>query len=499
MLRHSLDRFFATKTAEWAGAHQRAIQRCERKRRLNHGFFRVGCSGKYHYADLQFVFLREFVVALVMRGYGHNRAGAVIHEDVICNPDGYLFAVIRINRAASGIDTVFVDGADVTNFFRLTLFSDQLVDLPAQIGVARGQVRHDGMLGRKLYRSRAIDRVHAGGENADIRTGATLELESHQRAFTAANPVTLHEAHFFRPVLELVQIAEQFLGVFSDSQEPLLEFALLDKRIFVPPATAVDDLLIGQHGRALRTPVDLALLAIGQSALVELEEEPLVPAVVLRQTGRDLTRPVVGEPKALHLRLHIVDIVQGPLARRHVVRNGRVFRRQTERIPSHGMEHVVAVHPHVAGERVADRIITNVAHVKHTRRIRQHFQHVILGQCGSGFGAIKRIVLLPTLIPLRLDALRVVALVVAVVAGSGFVVVRHEKQEVLSINSTTRAESPLIRVHETQLATSRLGSMRGFLETQQAASPPGGLVFRIVFVVDPVRWVILNIIAHGVE
>src|SRR5207244_55947 len=154
-----------------------------------------------------------------------------------------------VARGASGIDAVLVDGADVANFLRLTLLRNQLVDLTAQIGVARGQVRHDGMLGRKLYRSRAIDRVHAGGENADIRTGATLELEIHQRAFTAANPVTLHEAHFFRPVLELVQIAEQFLGVFSDSQEPLLEFALLDKRIFVPPATAVDDLLIGQHRR----------------------------------------------------------------------------------------------------------------------------------------------------------------------------------------------------------------------------------------------------------
>ena len=162
------------------------------------------------------------------------------------------------------------------------------------------------MLGRQLQRRRAVDGVHARGEDRDLvarRTGNAVQFEVDHRAFAAANPVALHGANFFRPALQLVQVAQQFVGVVGDAQEPLLQLALLHDRVFVPPAaSARQHLLVGQHGGALRAPVHLALLAIGQAALVELQEEPLVPAVVLRQAGGDFLRPVVGEAQALHLR-----------------------------------------------------------------------------------------------------------------------------------------------------------------------------------------------------
>src|SRR5439155_9768295 len=134
------------------------------------------------------------------------------------------------------------------------------------------------------------------------------------RAFTAADPVALHGANFFRPALQFVQITQQLLRILCDSQEPLLEFALLDNSVFVTPATAGNYLLICQYGGALRTPVHLALLTVGKSALVKLQKEPLIPPVVFRQASCNFARPVVGETQALHLRLHFRNVAKGPLA-----------------------------------------------------------------------------------------------------------------------------------------------------------------------------------------
>ncbi len=142
-----------------------------------------------------------------------------------------------------------------------------------------------------------------------------------------------------------------------------------------------DDLLVGQHGGAFRTPVDFALLAISQAFLVELEKEPLIPAVVIGQAGGDFAGPVVGEAEALHLRLHFGDVAERPLARRSVVLDGGVFRGQAEGIPAHGMKHVVAVHPHVAGEGVANGVVAHVSHVQRARGIGQHFEHVVFLFC----------------------------------------------------------------------------------------------------------------------
>ncbi len=149
--------------------------------------------------------------------------------------------------------------------------------------------------------------------------------------------------------------------------------------VFVTPAASVDDLLVGQHSGALRAPVHLALFAICKAALKHADEKPLVPAVVVGQAGRDLVRPVVAEADAAHLPLHGGDIRERPLARRSVVLDGRILRWQAEGVPAHGMEHVIALHPHVTGERVADGVIAHVAHVQLAGGIGQHLQHVIFG------------------------------------------------------------------------------------------------------------------------
>src|SRR6202021_1676326 len=112
---------------------------------------------------------------------------------------------------------------------------------------------------------RAIDRVDARGENFDRRSGSangSAEVEINQRACTASDPILLHDTDFFRPALEFLQITEQFIGIFGDAQEPLLQFSLFNGLLLMPPTHSTHDLLIRKHGGALWAPIHFALFAI---------------------------------------------------------------------------------------------------------------------------------------------------------------------------------------------------------------------------------------------
>ncbi len=138
--------------------------------------------------------------------------------------------------------------------------------------------------------------------------------------------------------------------------------------LFVTPAAAVDDLLVGEDGGAVGAPVDFGLFAVREAGLEHPEEEPLVPAVVVGQAGGDLGGPVVAEAHAAHLLAHVGDVGERPLARGDVVFEGGVFGGETEGVPAHGVEDVRAAHPHEAGEGVADGVVADVAHVQRRRR-----------------------------------------------------------------------------------------------------------------------------------
>ena len=58
--------------------------------------------------------------------------------------------------------------------------------------------------------------------------------------------------------------------------------------------------------------------------------------------------------------------------------NGSIFCRQTKGIPTHRMEHIVALHFFESGNNVTDGVITHVTHVKVPGRIREHFQQIVL-------------------------------------------------------------------------------------------------------------------------
>ena len=191
------------------------------------------------------------------------------------------------------------------------------------------------------------------------------------------------------------------------------------------PTEAVDHLLVREHGLALRAPVHAAALPIRQPALEHAQEEPLVPPVIFRLARRDLAPPVVAEAESLADRLHLRDVRVGPFARRDAALDRGVFGRQAERVPSDRMQHVETAHPLVTRHRIADRVVPHVAHVQRARRIREHFEQVVFRARRVVIDGAKRLLLLPHLLPLCLDTLRIVIAHSAVSLGLRNCCLRH--------------------------------------------------------------------------
>src|SRR5581483_11059949 len=80
------------------------------------------------------------------------------------------------------------------------------------------------------------------------------------------DPVALGDLGGFRPI-EPVEIREQAIGHARDREKPLLQKPLLDGGA-AALAVTIDDLLVGQYGLILRTPIDRAFFLVGETGLV---------------------------------------------------------------------------------------------------------------------------------------------------------------------------------------------------------------------------------------
>jgi len=136
-------------------------------------------------------------------------------------------------------------------------------------------------------------------------------------------------------------------------------------------------LLVGKAGLAGRAPVDGCDGAVRETPLVEQEEDPLRPAVVVRATRIDLASPVVAAP----------CLLQGPLVARRVFGNHfarvtptldcLVFRGLSESVPAHRVQDAEAVHALEPAERVHGHVVAKVADVQTGARwIREHLETV---------------------------------------------------------------------------------------------------------------------------
>ena len=284
-------------------------------------------------------------------------------------------------------------------------------------------VATSGCSGREDHERRPEQRVRAGREDAQgvaaglVVVGGGLEVDL--GAFGSADPVGLHDLDRLRPV-ESGEV-QQLIRVGRRAQVPLLQVALLDQRAAAPAASLrALDLLAGQ-GPVVRAPIDRRLGAIGQALLHELEEQPLVPAVVLGVRGHDLGIPREGRAHRPELAAHVLDVRHRPRERVAAVLDGGVLRGQAEGIEADREEHVVAVHPPIAGERVRRRDDVPVADVQVARRIRVHREQVVLGLAAVAQVRVVQAELRPLRLPARLDGAGVVAFDPgSVVGGVGF-------------------------------------------------------------------------------
>ena len=365
---------------------------------------RLGVLGLNDDLDREAVLLREFKIALVVRRDGHHRPGAVLHQGIVGHPQRHLLAADRVRDKAAGEDALFLGGLGRT--VHGTLPADALDKVHHGLLVlgAANQVGHERMLRREAHERDAPERVGPRGE-ARQRLAGVGEFEIDPRAFTAADPVGLHGADRLGPPVQELQILQQPLGIVGDLEEPLLEVALLDCRA-APFATAGNDFLVGQGGRAGRAPVDRRFLLVGQSALVQHGKDPLRPLVVVGVAGGHLARPVVADAPPLELRLHGGNVLARPLGGVGAHFDGGVLGRQPEGVPAHGRQDIVALGHLVAGHDVADDVVATVADVEGAARVREHHEAVkLLARIARRVRRDEGTLLRPRVLPLGLDGL----------------------------------------------------------------------------------------------
>ena len=235
------------------------------------------------------------------------------------------------------------------------------------------------MIRREAQEACAEQRVRPRGEHLDDVVAfrrALLHLETDQQSFRAADPVRLHQAHLLRPAVERLKRFEQVLRVVGDLEHPFRLLALLDERAR-PPASAVDHLLIGEHGLVDRVPIHLALLAVDEARRAQIEKQLLLLVVVVEVAGRELARPIERQPHALELAAHGGDVVVGPFGGMDSALYRSVLRRQAEGVPAHGVQHVVAARAHIARDHVAHGVVAHVAHMDAPRWVGEHLKNIV--------------------------------------------------------------------------------------------------------------------------
>src|SRR5260370_23795601 len=92
----------------------------------------------------------------------------------------------------------------------------------------------------------------------------------------------------------------------------------------------------------------------------------------------NFARPVVTDAQALQLAAHVDDVFFSPVAWIHTTFDCGLFGRLTKTVPTNRMQNIETLQALEPRKSIADGIITHVAHVQESRRVRQHFEAVKL-------------------------------------------------------------------------------------------------------------------------
>ena len=189
---------FEVQTVKFAGVEQHAFF----GKRLFAQIRRSAFCGQDNRLNRQAVLGREFIVALVVAGNGHNRAGAILHQHEVRRPHRDSLAGQRVNRFQARIDAFFLHRRHIGfRDFGVTAFGDEIAQrrVSGRRGLRQRMTRRNGQIGD------AHKGIRAGGVHRQLFV-AVLDVKGDFHAFGAANPVALHGFNGIWPVVELIEI-----------------------------------------------------------------------------------------------------------------------------------------------------------------------------------------------------------------------------------------------------------------------------------------------------
>src|SRR6202034_3292385 len=106
------------------------------------------------------------------------------------------------------------------------------------------------------------------------------------------------------------------------------------------------------------------------------QEDPLGPAVIARLVRAELSRPVEGDPPRAEVALEGGNRGGRRVARMYAGVDRVVLCRQPEGVVADRMQHPATAAAAEMRDRVADRIVLEMAHVGLAAWVRRHLEHV---------------------------------------------------------------------------------------------------------------------------
>src|SRR3989338_8822351 len=142
----------------------------------------------------------------------------------------------------------------------------------------------------------------------------------------------------------MFQILKEFLGVFSNSKKPLLQF-LLGNSTFAPLALPPNHLLVCKYGLAAWAPIHRSPSFVCQTILIQLQKKPLCPLIIFGM---------------------------------YVFLESEVFRMNAKGIKSHWLKYVFTPHTLEAPMNIGAHKRIDIANVKPLgRRVGKHHEIVV--------------------------------------------------------------------------------------------------------------------------
>ena len=339
-----------------------------------------------------------------MRRNRHDGAGAVGYENVVGDEDRDLPAVDGVDAhhafyAHAGLFLVsghlgtlkigLLGGLGLILADRVDIFDESRVDPLVDVL----------MLRRNDHVCRAEEGVRTGGVDGNGISGSGAEV--HLCAGRTAYPVLLRHLHAVN-IVDKVKVVDQALSVRGDPEHPLA-LDLAHDLAAAALASAAHYLLVCKNALAGGAPVDRHLLFVGEPVLEELDEYPLSPLVIIGIGGIDLTAPVEGETERFDLLFKALNVVVRYLFRMYLVLYRVVFGRQSERVPAHREQHVVALKAALARDYVQRGIGARMSDVESlSGGIRELDKREIFG-LGVIVARLERLFLIPYVLPFFFD------------------------------------------------------------------------------------------------